>query len=98
MKPGKWWKRRSGWARAVTILATLATLQVGLCFTTPFTVLPIYDAIYGKRSNAEVGLGFMILEFLLCLVTFALLGIATIVAALGGHFSAKAQSKEDSND
>jgi hypothetical protein len=98
MKLGKWWKRRSGWAKAVTILAALAMLQVGLCFTTPVTVLPIHDAIYGKRSDAEVGLGLVVWQFLLCGITFGLLALATIVAGFGGHFSAKEQSTEDSND
>ena len=93
-----WWKRRSGGAKAVTVLATLLTLQIGLCFSTGLTVLPAYQAIFGPSSDSELGLGLIIWQGILCGVTILLLAVTVIGAAWVGGFSKKDRSGKDSND
>jgi hypothetical protein len=98
MTMGSWWGRKSGWAKVVTVLAVLLTLQIGLCFSTSYTVQPIYDAMFGPSSGEEAGLGLLVAQAFLCVGTAVLLIIAIIVAAVGGHFSGKSNSEGDLND
>jgi len=95
---GEWWKRQSGGAKAMTVLATLLTLQIGLCFSTGLTVLPAYQAIFGPSSDSELGLGLIIWQGILCGVTILLLAITVIVVGVGGGFSKKDRSRRDSDD
>jgi len=98
MKIKRWWSRKSGWAKVVTVLAVLASLQIGLCFSTPVTVQPVYLAICGPSSDSEFGLGLVIVQAFLCVVTFALLFLAVLVAAAGDHFAPERDSEEKNND
>jgi uncharacterized membrane protein len=93
-----WWGRKSGWAKAVTALAVLLIVQMGLCFSTSYTVQPLYDALFGPSSGEMPGLGLVIVQAMLCVVTVVLLFIAVIVAAAGGHFSGKSNSEGDLHD
>ncbi len=79
-----WWKRKSGPAKLVTALSALLLLQIGLCWSTP-AVLPWYFAVFGPSSDSEFGLGLMIVQGILCLVTCAvLLGMTVIWLANRG--------------
>ena len=98
MGVGKWWKQQSGGLKVVTALAALMTLQLGLYWTTQFTVLPTYETIFGPSRDSELGLGLIIWQGLLCGVTGALLAGSIIVVGVSGGFSKKKDSGEDSND
>jgi hypothetical protein len=98
MTMGNWWTRKSGWAKTVIVLAALLILQIGLCFSTDYTVKPVLTALNGPSSDPEADLGLLVSQALLCLGTFVLLIISIIVAAAGGHFSRKGNSEGDSND
>jgi len=76
---GKWWKRRSGGAKTVVALAVLLILQIGLCFSSDLTVIPAYEAIFGASHDPEAGIGFAVVQAMLCAVT----GVALLVAFLG---------------
>jgi hypothetical protein len=93
-----WWKRKSGAAKVVTVLAALLTLQIGLCFSTSATVLPAYLAIFGPSRDSELGLGLIIWQGLLSFVTAALLLGALVMAAVGTHTPGPSREKDDSND
>ena len=95
---GQWWKRKSGGAKTVVGLAALLMVQIGLCFSTGWTVQPAYKAIFGPSSDPELGLGLMIWQGLLCGVTILALVIATVVVGVGGGFAAKDNSKGDPHD
>jgi hypothetical protein len=76
----EWWRNRSGRAKAVTVLATILILQIGLCFGTPSIVNSFQAIFHLKPSDDEFGdgLGYMMLEALLCIVTL----LALIVVPL----------------
>jgi 4-amino-4-deoxy-L-arabinose transferase-like glycosyltransferase len=93
-----WWKRRSGGAKTVVVLAVLLILQIGLCFSTDSTVLPAYVAIFGHGSESELGLSLVVFQAILCAVTIVALLIAAIAVGAGGGFAAKGDSKGDSDD
>jgi hypothetical protein len=59
--------------KTITVSATLLILQIGLCFSTPYTWSWFYP-----NSNSEDGLQLMILQSFLCLCTFAVLISACI--------------------
>jgi len=90
--------RKSGGAKAVTVLATLLILQIGLCFSTDATVLPAYRAIFGPSYDPELGLGLVMWQGILCGVTIMLLALTAIGVGVGGGFSKKNRSRKDSND
>jgi len=81
-----WWRRKSGRAKTVTVLAALELLQIGLCFGTP-TALSWHDALLHVRSNVPFrALGPMIWEAILCVVTLVLLvavGLQLLADSLG---------------
>jgi hypothetical protein len=93
-----WWKRRSGGAKTVTVLAALLMLKIGLCFSTGWTVQPVYEAIVRPRRDSEVELGLVFIEAILSGVTFVLLVVASIVVGVFGGFAKTTNSKGDSND
>jgi hypothetical protein len=90
--------RRSGGAKTVVVLAVLLILQIGLCFSTDSTVMPAYEAIFGPTHDPESGLGLVIVEAILCAVTFVALLIAGLAVGASGGFAAKDDSKGDSDD
>jgi uncharacterized membrane protein len=93
-----WWGRRSGSAKTVTVLAVLLILQIGLCFSTPYTVQPIHDAMFGRDTGELAGLGLWMVQAFLCVCTLVFLIIAIIVSAVSGRSAAKSSPKGDSND
>ena len=98
MTMANWWKRRSGAAKTVTVLAVLLTLQIGLCFSTPYTVQPIHDAMFGRDTGEMADLGLWVIQAFLCVFTLVLLIIALIVAAASPRPAAKTDSQGDLND
>jgi hypothetical protein len=50
MRLGVWWRRTNGRAKAVTVLATVLMLQIGLCFGTP-TATSWYHALLRINSR-----------------------------------------------
>jgi branched-subunit amino acid permease len=94
---GKWWRQKSGQAKAITALAVLLTLQIGLCFSTPVTVLPVFELFMGPNAESELGWGLIIWQFIFCMITLALIVIAT-VWWIPGLSSGKKKSRKDTND
>jgi hypothetical protein len=66
-----WWQQKSRRSKAITILATLLILQIGLCFSTPVGV-SWFDNHLGTRLDPDSygGLGYMIFEAILAGVVF----------------------------
>ena len=66
-----WWQQKSRRSKAITILATLLILQIGLCFGTPLGV-SWSDNHLGTRLDPDSygGLGYMFLEAILASVVF----------------------------
>ena len=93
-----WWTKNSGGAKIVTVLAALLVLQIGLCWTTPFTVVPAYLAVHGPSSDSELGLGLMIWQGILCIVTFLALFVAAVAWAAEGRNSRDSNENEDNDD
>ena len=98
MNFSNWWKRRSGGAKTVVVLAALLILQIGLCFSSDSTVIPAYEAIFGASHDPDAGIGFAVVQAMLCAVTFVALLIASIATGAGGGFAAKDDSKGNSDD
>jgi hypothetical protein len=90
--------RRSGGAKTVVVLALLLILQIGLCFSTDSTVLPAYEAIFGASHDPEAGIGFAVVQAMLCGVTFVALIIAVVATANCGGFKARGGSGKENND
>jgi riboflavin transporter FmnP len=91
-----WWNRKSGRAKVVAVLATLLVLQIGLCWTNPRTVLPLYLWIFGPSSDSELGLGLSIWQGILSIVTFFFLLIA--LALRPGDADKHNSTNEDPNE
>lgn len=98
MSFGDWWKRRSGGAKTVVVLVVLLILQIGLCFSSDSTVIPAYEAIFGPSHDPESGIGFAVVQAMLCTVTFVVLIVAVVATAINGGFKARGDSKGDTND
>lgn len=66
-----WWQQKSRRSKAVTVLATLLTLQIGLCFGTPAAVSR-FDATLGTHLGRDpfAALGYMFFEAILAAVVF----------------------------
>ena len=94
----KWLKRRSGGAKTVVVLAALLMLQIGLCFSSDSTVIPAFDAIFGRSSDPEAGIGFAVFQAMLCGVTLVALMISAVATASGGGFRARGDSGKENND
>jgi len=66
-----WWQRKSRRAKAITLLATLLTLQVGLCFGTPAGVSWSDQTLGTHLGRGELAaLGYMVAEALAAGVVF----------------------------
>jgi hypothetical protein len=77
-----WWRDKSSTAKAITILSTLLILQVGLCFSTPYTLRPMYEAIAHPKPEAYVDLGLMFWQAIFCVLTLAILIITVVIAVV----------------
>jgi hypothetical protein len=80
------------------VLAVLLILQIGLCFSSDSTVIPAYEAIFGPSHDPEAGIGFAVVQAMLCGVTFVALIFAVVATANLGGFKARGDSKGDSHD
>ena len=98
MSLNTWWKCRNGWAKAVTILSMLLILQIGLCFSTPTMVQPVYMAIVGHDTENEMGLGLVVWQALLCIATFVVVLVFAVVAATRSSVPSQKHSGDDSHD
>jgi heme A synthase len=91
-----WWRKKSRPPKVVTVLATLLVLQIGLCWSTPLTVLPAYLAVFGHSSDSELGLGLEIWQGMLSIALFFLLALAILVSL--GDRSKADEPDEEKND
>lgn len=82
----------------MAVLAVLLILQIGLCFSTDSIVTPAYEAIFGASHDPEAGIGFAVVQAMLCGVTFVALLVAIVATASSGGFKARGDSKGDSGD
>jgi hypothetical protein len=82
----------------VVVLAVLLILQIGLCFSTDSTVMPAYEAIFGRSSDPEAGIGFAVAQAMLCGVTLLALIIAVVATANSGGFKARGDSGKENSD
>jgi len=73
------WKRSNGSAKAVTLLATLLILQIGLCFASPGEPR-WFDVLFHIRPAPDrLPLGLVGAEFELCCATGLLLLVALMI-------------------
>jgi hypothetical protein len=73
MNFSNWWRRKSGRAKTVTVLAVVLLLQIGLCFGTPEATSWFDDLFRIHRDDPFYALGWMMFEALLCIVTVIVL-------------------------
>lgn len=76
-----WWHDTTLLSKTIVILCALLILEIGLCFSTPYTVQPAVE-VFSRPADR---LGLVILQALLCVITFLLLVlllIARFVASL----------------
>lgn len=97
-----WWQQKGRRSKAITVLATLLILQVGLCFGTPVEV-SWSDAVLGTHFGRDPfnALGYMFIEALLAGLAFLVfLGVVIFYrpsdADLRPISIAPAQNKEHS--
>jgi len=66
-----WWQQKGRRSKAVTVLATLLILQIGLCFGTPVGVTSI-DTLFSTHLSRDpfAALGYMFIEAILAIVVF----------------------------
>ena len=66
-----WWQQKNRRAKAVTVIATLLILQIGLCFGTPVGVSWLDDLV-GTHLGRDpfAALGYMFIEAVLAIVVF----------------------------
>ena len=66
-----WWRHKSRRAKAITVLATLLTVQIGLCFGTPVGV-SWFDELFSSHLGRDSygGLGYMIFEAVIAVIVF----------------------------
>lgn len=69
-----WWQQKNRRAKAVTVLATMLILQIGLCFGTPKSVSWL-DDLAGTHLSRDpfAALGYMFFEAILAIVVFLVL-------------------------
>lgn len=65
------WQQKSGRAKAITIVATLLILQIGLCFGTPLGV-SWFDTLFPtpEGRNPFNAIGYMVIEAISAIVIF----------------------------
>ncbi len=73
-----WWQRKNRRAKAVTVLAALLILQVGLCFGTPVGVSWYHNIFPSHSSDPLEAIGYMVIEALACILTLILVFLAAI--------------------
>jgi hypothetical protein len=97
VKLGQWWKRRSGKAKAITVLAVMLSLQIGLCFSTPQLTYRSGASIPAGFDTPMWTLNLMIWQAAFCAVSAVLLALIGILG-LPKILSHRAGRKEDSHD
>ena len=71
MSVQSWWQKKNRRAKAITILATVLVLQVGLCFGTPKGASWLDDLVGTHLSRDPFdALGYMFFEALIAIVVF----------------------------
>jgi branched-subunit amino acid permease len=90
-----WWQTKGSKSKTITVLATLLILEIGLCFSTPFTVAPAYEALFGPTHDSELGLGLEIWQFFLWLFTLAILVAVFMVLPSDLNSGNSDEEKED---
>lgn len=97
MRIRNWWYLRDGRSKAITVLAVLLLLQIGLCFQSP-KVAPWFIRTFHVTSLdvPMQGLSLMIWQAALCAITACLL-IAVVIGLFLSPRRAKNQH-EDSHD
>jgi hypothetical protein len=97
MKMPGWWKRKSGQAKTITLLAVLLTLQIGLCFSTGTITNSLHTPIPQGYDHPMWDFTLMLWQCLFCVVTLALI----VVLAVWWHpgiSSSRKQSRQGKND
>lgn len=89
-----WWRRKDGQSKAVTILATLLILEIGLCFSTPYTIVGVHR-IFRIQDQPLQGLGLMLLQAVACFITLVLLFFAFIAWPSGVESNDSAERDSD---
>lgn len=77
MRFGVWWKRSSGWAKTITVLAAALLLQIGVCALTPGSV-DWMRILTGQHAENDpfANLGALLIEAGLSLLTlFIMVGV-----------------------
>ncbi|WP_348262161.1 hypothetical protein P8935_20440 [Telmatobacter sp. DSM 110680] len=66
-----WWQYKSRRAKAITVFATLLTIQIGLCFGTPVGISWI-DRLLSTHLSRDpfAALGYMFFEAVLAIIVF----------------------------
>jgi hypothetical protein len=82
----------------VVVLCAVLILQIGLCFSTEYTVLPAYRAVYGLKpdpfSVVSPGVGMMIYQMYFCFGTVALMFIVAVCWRPGSKSDKKGGGRE----
>jgi hypothetical protein len=83
--PG-WWKHKSWPTKAMTVLATILILQIGLCVGATDWMTPWYVSVFHPASG-ELGPGIdlAVLQAFLCLFTLALMLVVGLIWASRKH-------------
>jgi branched-subunit amino acid permease len=79
MSLNRWWLKKNAKSKTITVLAALLLVEIGLCFSTPVTVAPAYEALFGPSHDSELALGLQIYQFFLWLITLAMLGAVAVL-------------------
>lgn len=70
----RWWGKKNAKSKTITVLATLLILEIGLCFSTPATMAPACEALFGPSHDSELALGLEVWQFFLWLISLVVLG------------------------
>lgn len=82
-----WWHDRSFLAKLIALFAALLIGQIGLCFSTPYTVQPTVELISGHADQ----LGLLIIQAIFCVLTFLTLIVLVIIRTVGLVFNRGSQ-------
>lgn len=93
-----WWQQKNRRAKAVTALATLLILQIGLCFGTPKGVSWL-DDLASTHLNRDpfAALGYMFFEAILAIVVFLVL-VGVLIFYRGSDAQGKTLSAVPNED
>lgn len=92
-----WWKRSSGSAKTITVLAAILLLQIGVCGLTPVVVGWYRSFVPDPSHDPFEGLALMALQAVLCIGT--LIAMFCVWVVMGSTSKPpKITPPEDSND